>query len=94
MAQGEAWLKDAAAAIVPGKPFAEQLTARQAPGIELRSWMVESCVGSYPLQAVASSSEPGEEAPSDGSFLVLTAELSIGGVPWFGAVPAFVMWPS
>jgi hypothetical protein len=90
MAQGEAWLAGAVAGIVPGRLYGEQLAARSAPGIELRSWMVESCVGSYPLQSVASSSAPGKEAPAAGSFLVLTAELAIGGVPWLGAAPAFV----
>jgi hypothetical protein len=90
MAQGDAWLHDTIAAIAPGKPFAEQIATRKTPGIELRSWTVESCIGSYPLQAVASSAEAGREAPAGGSFLVLTAELNIGGVPWVGAAPAFV----
>ena len=90
MAQGEAWLAAALAAIAPGRPFGEQIAARNAPGIELRSWMVESCVGSYPLQSVASSSAPGRDAPADGGFLVLTAELAIDGVPWLGAAPAFI----
>jgi hypothetical protein len=90
MAEGEAWLRGATASIVPGEPFAEQIASRQTPGIELRSWMVESCIGSYPLQTIASSSMPGRGAPAHGSFLVLTAELSMGAMPWLGAAPAVV----
>ena len=45
--------------------------------------MAESCIGSYPLEAIA-------DAPAAGSFLVLTVELSLGGIPWLGAAPAFV----
>ena len=39
--------------------------------------------GSYPLEAVS-------RVPADGEFLVLTVELTIDGVPWLGAAPAFV----
>jgi len=46
--------------------------------------MAESCTGSYPLAAVTG-------APAAGSFLVLTVELSLGGIPWLGAAPAFVV---
>ncbi len=40
--------------------------------------MAESSIGSYPLAAVT-------DAPPAGSFLVLTVELSLGGIPWLGA---------
>ncbi len=61
----------------PGKPIAAQLAAKvkELPGAALTSWIAESCTGSYPLSAVASSRAPGKDAPANGQFLVLTVEL-------------------
>ncbi len=53
------------------------------PGASLRNWTAESCIGSYPLEAVA-------DAPADGNFLVLTTGLTLNGLRWLGAAPAFV----
>ena len=52
------------------------------PGASLRVAMAESCIGSYPLEAVTG-------APVAGGFLVLTVALSLDGIPWLGAAPAF-----
>ena len=40
-----------------GKPLATQLATQvgELPGAELRSWLAESCFGSYPLAMIASS---------------------------------------
>ena len=84
-ADADAWLGRVVSAIAPGKPLDAQITRRlsQLSGASLRDWMAESCIGSYPLEAVA-------DAPADWSFLVLTTGLSLGGIPWLGAAPAFV----
>src|SRR5262249_25894227 len=56
-----------------GKPIAAQLAAklRDLPGATLTGWTAESCTGSYPLSAVASSHVPGKAATAAGQFLVL-----------------------
>src|SRR5262249_49922246 len=58
------WLAALARAIETGKPLGAQIAARVKGlnGAALRSWMAESCLGSYPLQVVASS-EAGDETP-------------------------------
>jgi hypothetical protein len=60
------------------------------PGATLVSFMAESAIGSYPLEVVASSRQQGNDVLPAGSFVVLSVELSIDGVPWLGAAPAFV----
>ena len=72
-----------------GKPIASQLAAKmkKLPGATLTSWMAESCTGSYPLSAVASSRLAAKDAPVNGQFLVLTVELTVDGAPWLGAAP-------
>jgi hypothetical protein len=57
---------------------------------QLTSWMAESCIGSYPLEVVASLPVHGKEGPAPGTFLVLSVELAIDDVPWLGAAPVFV----
>ena len=57
---------------------------KELPGASLRAVMAESCIGSYPLEAVAG-------APVAGGFLVLTVALSLDGIPWLGAAPAFIV---
>ncbi len=52
--------------------------------------MAESCTGSYPLSAIASSRAPAKDAPVNGQFLVLTVELTLDGTPWIGAAPLIV----
>jgi len=84
-ASADAWLARVASSIESGKPLDAQLAAhlKALPGATLRRAMAESCTGSYPLAAITA-------APAAGSFLVLTVELSVGGIPWLGAAPAFV----
>ena len=54
-AAADAWLARVASSIEPGRPLDAQLAERlkELPGASLRSWMAESCIGSYPLEAVA-----------------------------------------
>jgi hypothetical protein len=84
-AAAETWLMRVASSIEPGKPLEAQLAAhlKALPGASLRHWTAESSIGSYPLAAIT-------DAPPAGSFLVLTVEVSLDGIPWLGATPAFV----
>jgi hypothetical protein len=84
-AAADAWLARAASSIEGGKPLEAQLAAhlKSLPGASVRMVLAESSVGSYPLAAIS-------DAPTDGSFLVLTVELSLDGMPWLGATPVFV----
>jgi hypothetical protein len=84
-AAADAWLASAASLIEGGKPLEAQLAAqlKALPGANLRMAMAESSIGSYPLAAIS-------DAPPAGSFLVLTVELSLGGIPWLGATPVLV----
>ena len=94
-ATADAWFKDMMGALEAGKPLAEQVAARAAalPGAELRSWLAENCLGSYPLVAIASSQPKDGSVLADGSFLVLTIELALNGVPWIGAAPCVIGEP-
>jgi hypothetical protein len=85
-AAADAWLADVALAIEPGKPLDAQLAAhlKNLPVASFRRATGESCVGSYPLAVIT-------DAPYAGGFLVLTVELSLDGIPWLGATPAFVL---
>jgi Xaa-Pro aminopeptidase len=92
MARGDAWLAGFVSSIAANKPLAGQLEAslNNLPGAELRSFMAESVIGTYPLEVVASSRTTGNGALPGRSFAVLSVELAIDGVPWLGAAPAFV----
>jgi hypothetical protein len=85
-AEADAWLARVASSIGPGRLLDAQLAGRvkELPGASLRAALAESCIGSYPLEAVTG-------APVAGGFLVLTVALSLDGLPWLGAVPAFVI---
>ena len=87
VARAETWLDELASSIAPDKPLAAQLSAQlqRLPGASLKSFMAESCVGTYPLEVIATSG-----APAVGALTVLTVELAIDGSPWLGAAPAFV----
>jgi hypothetical protein len=95
VARADTWLDEVARSLVADRSLSAQLAARvtSLPGTTLKSFLAESSVGSYPLEVVASPRSSGKDAPTAGSFLVLTVELSIGGTPWLGAAPAFVATP-
>ena len=92
VARAEAWLDEVVASIEPGKLLATQLAAQlqRLPGADLKRFMAESCVGSYPLEVIAGLGTVGQVVPVSGAFLVLTVELAIDGASWLGAAPAFV----
>jgi hypothetical protein len=89
--RADAWFDQVAHTIAADKPLAAQIATELArlPGAELRGWMAESCVGSYPLEVIAGSASPSKEPSANGSFLVLSVDLTIDGIPWLGAAPAF-----
>jgi len=92
MAHGGAWLAQVAASIGTDRPLDAQLAAQldKLPGAALKSFMAESTIGTYPLEAVASSRSGGRYTPIAGTFLVLSVELTVDDVPWLGAAPMFV----
>jgi hypothetical protein len=92
VARADAWFENLVSSIVGGQSIGAQITARIAelPGATVNGWMAESSIGSYPLQAIASSRAPDRDGVPDGGFMVLTIELVLDGMPWLGAAPAFV----
>jgi hypothetical protein len=91
VARADAWFQEVARALAANEPLAAQIAAQfsQLSGAELKGWMAESCIGSYPLEVIAASESPSKETLAEGAFLVLSMELSIDGIPWLGAAPAF-----
>jgi hypothetical protein len=91
-AKAGAWIDQLVRSIEAGKPLASQIEAHVTglPSATLKSWLAESCIGSYPLSVVASSRAPGKDTLVNGQFLVLTVELSLDGAPWIGAAPLIV----
>ena len=92
VARADAWFETLTASIVPGRPIGAQLAAGVGAlgGATLANWMAESPIGSYPLEAIASSRSPERGGLPEGGFTVLTVELAVDGTPWLGAAPAFV----
>src|SRR3954447_9779625 len=72
-AKADAWFDGVVRSIEQGKPIAAQLQVKlkELPGAALINWTAESCTGSYPLSALASSRAPGKDTPVNGQFLVL-----------------------
>src|SRR5262249_46301468 len=95
-AKADAWFKETIGSLEAGKPLSAQLAGRIArlPNATLQRWLAERSCGSYPLAPIASSQAPDETALADGSFLVLTIELALNGVPWIGAAPLIVAKPT
>jgi hypothetical protein len=85
----EGWLDGLGARLEPKRPLGAQLAHSMAAigPAELKTWTAESCVGSYPLQVVATAGEDNAYSPPPGGFLVLTVALSIDGAAWLGATP-------
>jgi hypothetical protein len=92
VSRGDEWFAGLVRSIAAERPFAGEIATHVAglSGAQLKSWMVESCIGSYPLQVIAAATSPGDGGPRDGDFLVLSIELTIDGAPWLGAAPAIV----
>ena len=92
MARADAWFGKLTASIVAGPSVGAQISAHigALPGATINAWMAESPIGSYPLQAIASSRAPERDGAPAGGFFVLTVELVVEGMPWLGAAPVFV----
>jgi Creatinase/Prolidase N-terminal domain len=92
LARADAWFENLLSSIVAGQSIGAQIATHAAalPGATLNGWMAESPIGSYPLQAIASSRAPDRNGAPDGGFMVLTIELAVEGMPWLGAAPVFV----
>jgi hypothetical protein len=91
-AKADAWFDGVVRSLGAGKPIGAQLAVKlkELPGASLISWLAESCTGSYPLSAVASSRSPSKDVPMNDQYLVLTVELTLDGVRWIGAAPLIV----
>jgi hypothetical protein len=92
IARADDWFNSVLTSLQAGQVLAEELAARSQAltGAKLVSFMAESAVGSYPLEAIASSRSSNKDSLPGGSFLVLTVELSLDDARWLGAAPAFV----
>jgi hypothetical protein len=92
LARADAWFDNLVSSIAAGRSIGAQIASRigALPGATVNNWMAESPVGSYPLQAIASSRAPDQDGVPAGGFLVLTLELVVDGMPWLGAAPVFV----
>ena len=92
VARGNDWFAEVLQSLAADKPLGEQIAGqvRALAGADLKGWMAESCLGSYPLQVIAGSRAPRQDFPATGEFLVLTIELSLDGTPWIGAAPLIV----
>jgi hypothetical protein len=90
--RADAWFANLTRSLQAGTPIGTQLTtrAKEFADATLQSWLAESCTGSYPLSAFASSRAGRQDALKSGQFLVLTVELSVDGAPWIGAAPLIV----
>ncbi len=88
-AKADDWFAELIQSLVADKPISSQIAAKttKLPGAVLKGFSAESCVGSYPLSAIASSRLSDSTAPASGQFIVLTVELTVDGAPWIGAAP-------
>jgi hypothetical protein len=89
--RADAWFGGLLRGLAAGRALAAQLNASVAalPGAKMKSWMAESCLGSYPLSVIASHAS-GDVTLADGNFVVLTVVLSLNGAPWIGSAPLIV----
>jgi Creatinase/Prolidase N-terminal domain len=99
MASGEKWLAKLVSWRSAGAPFGVVISTCLSTELvviggvhvsEIRNWTAESCMGSYPLEVVASSHSGARYMPAAGTFLVASVELALDDVPWLGAAPMFV----
>jgi len=84
----EPWLADTLATLAPAHPIGAQLAARLPAGATLESFLAESSIGSYPLEAIASSGN--DAGVPAGSLVVLSVRLTRDGAPWLGGAPVIV----
>jgi hypothetical protein len=92
VSRADTWFESVIRGIEARKPISSQLATyvEALSGATLEFWMVEACVGSYPLAVIASSRMPGCDAPIEDGFFVLTIGLSLHGGHWIGTAPVMV----
>jgi hypothetical protein len=92
LARADAWFERLVSSIAAGPSIDAQIRAQidALPGATLHGWMAESSIGSYPLQAIASSRTPDPNGVPAGGFMVLSVELAIDEISWLGAAPVLV----
>jgi hypothetical protein len=97
MASADAWLPQALrtlSELLPSRSYATVAASfallRAEQHAQMNGWMAESCIGSYPLEVVATLPAHGNEGPAAGTFLVLSIDLTVDDVPWLGAAPVFL----
>ena len=92
VARADAWFEGVIRGIEAGKPISGQLAAYVGAlsDATLEFWMLEGCVGSYPLSVIASSRMSGRDAPIEDGFFVLTIGLLLRGGHWIGTAPVMV----
>lgn len=84
IARLDAWFADLVAGLDPGRGLAPQIEAAAiAAGGSHPRVLVESCSGTYPLQAVASPAQP----PRPGTLYVISLAMRAGEVGWMAAAP-------
>jgi hypothetical protein len=91
-ALGAAWFDETIAGLDGQAPLGRQITAAVArlPGAAAIHWMAETCLGSYPLEVIAGAGAATERLPAEGSLVVLSLDLTIGGVPWSCGAPVIL----
>ena len=87
----DAWFADTMRSLAPGT-LAEQIAAsvKRQPDAELAGWLAESCRGTNPLQPIAGARAPANAPLIAGDHVVLTLDLTVGGMPWLGAASVVI----
>jgi hypothetical protein len=93
--QADRWLDEILSGMKTDRPIAGQLKQRIRHGADAQvvSWMAETCIGSYPLEAVASSADRTNSAFPDRTFLVMSLHMRLAGRPWLGGGPVIQITP-
>ena len=92
IARVDAWFERLATSITSGRTLEAQIAMRvgELGRAWVVSWMAESSVGSYPLQATATSNARDNAVLGGGAFFVLSLQLELDATRWLGAAPVFV----
>ena len=89
--RADAWFAETVETLLSDTPLGGQIdSAARRLGAALAGWTAEACVGSYPLQVVASAKAGGETGVPDASLAVISVSLTLDGVPWIGTAPVVV----
>ena len=86
------WFAGVVRSLEAGKSIASQLAEKikALSRAEMKGWMAEGCIGSYPLSVIASPRAAGKDTLTNGQYVVLTVELAVDGAPWIGTAPLVI----